>query len=154
MNLFFFFFLKHIFKCKNHKCKELGHSLCLFSIWMSGAYFHCHVFKDRTLKTQETPTDNQGNTLIWRLNQEVGGFGVTHRLPLAPHSAKWKCELRLPGDGGEKKGQGRTEERKLPLQMMLLFLHLLDEGATLSISPTVVKQKSQWATSFPPLVWL
>lgn len=56
---------------------------------MSGASFHCHVFKDRTLKTQETPTDNQGNTLIWRLNQEVGGFGVTHRLPLAPHSAKW-----------------------------------------------------------------
>lgn len=63
--------------------------------------------------------------LIWRLNQEIGGLGVAHRLPLARRCAKGKCELRLPGE------KGRSEERGggKPLWMVLLFIHLLVEEA-------------------------
>lgn len=63
--------------------------------------------------------------MIWRLNQEIGGLGVAHRLPLARRSAKGKCELGLPG---EKEGQRRAGEKKT-LWMVLLFIHLLVEEA-------------------------
>lgn len=93
----------------------------LVSIWISSAPF-TPFLNDWLRDTNRQPSI----PLIWRLNQEIGGLGVAHRLPLARRCVKGKCELRFPG---EKEGQRGRGQKKKTLWMVLLFRHLLVEEA-------------------------
>lgn len=141
-------------------------NLCFSSVRTNNAVTHCvcsvsacpaplspcHVVKDGTLTRWfrgTNCTNSSGNTLIWRLNEGMGGLGVTHRLPLALHCAKWKCELtrQTPLRQGKREGQCSAAPRESPLQMIQLFW---SSGLHAPLGGTVVKHKLQWEPSFPP----
>lgn len=72
--------------------------------------------------------------MIWRLNEGRGGLGVAHRLPLAHHCARSKCELTGELSGDEERTRSGQNGAGNYISMTQLFLHSV-EGAAVALTP-------------------